>query len=115
MSKTGIFLTLLIVCGLIAIYSELSAKTGRKMAAKVKPKKTAAKPGQPGKPLLKKSAWSKDPEQFETTGGASFQEVFKEAARLALEKRQPVKFGFNRRPGEAQFMVLPNGKFELTN
>jgi hypothetical protein len=115
MSATGIFLTLLVVCALIVIFGNDSASEAKRKPGKAKPKKKAAKPGQPGKVVLQKAGWSKDPEQFEATGGATFQEIVNEAARLAAKQKHPVKFGFNRRPGEKQYRVFPGGYFELTN
>lgn len=114
MSATGIFLTLLVVCALIVIFGNDSAGEAKKRPGKAKGKQ-AAKPGQPGKVVLQKATWSNDPEQFEATGGGTFQEIVSEAARLAAKQKHPVKFGFNRRPGEKQFRVFPGGYFELTN
>lgn len=105
MTTAGIFLTLLIVCALIIIFGDDSAK---KKPGKAKPKKTAAKPGQP---VLVKSKQGRDPEQYEATGGAELPEVLAAAARLASEKNRPVKVGFSRQ----QYRVFPGGYFELTN
>jgi hypothetical protein len=61
---------------------------------------------------LIKSKWTNDPNQYDVVGGADQNKAFQEGKRLAKQRQEPVKFGFNRRQGELQDQINPDGSTE---
>lgn len=115
MRITTLIFALIAVCLYVIWQDHRKAGKGKKTAAQAKNKGKKKPAGNTSKTLLVRANWTGDFEQYEPAAGASFQDIVSAAVQLANKQGHPVKFGFNRAPGEKQYRVFPGGRLELVN